>query len=177
MILFPEFQGTRMNHPCVSRMSFAISLFIMKLTVDWLSISSNHGLTSFTDHYVSFPLFRNDCQSVPPNIRLSISVISASIVSGLLIVSSNTSKNSSKPYTQLQVYSSSGLICILVSSTAQNYFPLSSFLGPGQSWAMGLDFPQLYQYPLICWGCPQFLGTPPFYIPNYVQEIYSPLSS
>ena len=85
MILVPELQWTQTNCSHTLRMSFASSLFIMTFAVDWLSISIQHVLTDFTDPWVSLPLFSHECLSVPPRIQLSIPVMSASIVSSLLI--------------------------------------------------------------------------------------------
>ena len=118
MILVPVLQWTQKNRPRVLRISFTSSLFIMKFMVDWISSRIHHGLTTFTNPWVSFPLLRNECLSVPPRMRLFLLLVLASIVSGLLIVSSTSSKNSSKPFTLLWVSSATKLIWIWTSSTA-----------------------------------------------------------
>ena len=101
LILAPALQWTWTNHPRALCMSFTSYLFIITFMVDCLFIRSHHGITAFPDTWVSFHLFRNECSSVPQRMRLLIPVISASIVSGSLIVSSTPSENISKPSTIL----------------------------------------------------------------------------
>ena len=85
MIHVPVLQWTQTNLPYALRISFTSSLFIITFTVDWLFSSSYYGMTAFSNPWVSFPIFRTDFSSVSPRMRLSIPVIPASIVSGLLI--------------------------------------------------------------------------------------------
>ena len=133
MILAPALQRTRIKIPCMLQMSFSSSLLMITFTVDFLSSISHHVLTNFPNPWVSFPLFSNECLSVPLSMRLSIPVMSESIVSGLYIVSLTPRENCSKPSTYLQVYSSDKLSCIWVSHPAWLDFPPSSLLVSGQS--------------------------------------------
>ena len=145
MILVPEFQWTRMNRRHASRVSFISSLLIMTFTVDQLSSSIHNVLTAFPDTWVLFPLYRNECLSVPMRMRLSIPVMSESIFFGSLIVSSNPSKNISKTTTLLYVSSSDKLSCIWDYSLACMDFSTYYLLVSGQYWYMCLEFPQLQQ--------------------------------
>ena len=61
MVLVPELHWTRNNLPRLLWMFFTGYLFITIFTVDWLSSSSNYGLTASPGPWVSFYLFRNEC--------------------------------------------------------------------------------------------------------------------
>ena len=101
MILVTTLQWTRTNNPHTSQISFTSYVFMITFTVDWLSSSSHHGLIDFPDPWVLLTLFRNDFLLVPLMIRLSIHVMSAPFFSGLFIVFSAPSKNSSETFTYL----------------------------------------------------------------------------
>ena len=88
IILVPTFQWTRTNLPLRPWISSTRSLFMITFRLDWLSRSSHHGLTVYPNSWVLFPLFRYECVSVPTRMRLSVPVMSVSIISGLLIISS-----------------------------------------------------------------------------------------
>ena len=148
IILVPTFQWTRTNLPLRPWISSTRSLFMITFRLDWLSRSSHHGLTVYPNSWVLFPLFRYECVSVPTRMRLSVPVMSVSIISGLLIISSTHIQNILKPSTSLYVYSSAKLRWIWVSSPVCMYFPPSYYLGSVQSRSMCLNFPQLYQSPL-----------------------------
>ena len=76
MILVTTLQWTKMNLPHASCMSVTSYLFMITLTVDWISSSSHHGLNAFPDPWVLFPLFRNEFLSVPLRMRLLIPMMS-----------------------------------------------------------------------------------------------------